>query len=139
MSINSYAVLVHIEDSPVCGDCFLGSVVRIMLPTPYTRHAHYDWGFLRSDTIYTLFHTRRIGRKFRQDGRHPSNCSCRCATPVAKPLTMDKTVYILGLSETVSKLLRLENTGNVRDVKTSLGSCLLFVAVVLPVFWVLVW
>ena len=106
MSINSYAVLVHIEDSPVCGDFFLGSVVRIMLPTPYTRHAHYDWGFLRSDTIYTLFHTRRIDRKFRQDGRYPSNCSCRCATPVAKPLTMDKTVYIFGLSETVSKITK---------------------------------
>ena len=38
---------------------------RIMLPTPYTRQAHYGWGFLLSEIArrlytYLLFHTRRV-------------------------------------------------------------------------------
>ena len=66
MSINTYAAVVSIEECPVRVDVFCVAVVRIMLPTPFTRHARINWGFLLSESAkrqHTCIpcHRKRVG------------------------------------------------------------------------------
>ena len=49
MSINTYSVVVSIGECPVRVDVLCVAVVRIKLPTPFTRQSRFTWGFLLSE------------------------------------------------------------------------------------------
>ena len=49
MGINTYAVVVSIGECPVRVDVVCVAVVRIKLPTPFTRQSRFTWDFLLSE------------------------------------------------------------------------------------------
>ena len=63
MSINTYAVVVSIEECPVRNAVFCVAVVRIKLPTPFTRQARVSWGFSLSESAKRQHTCILCGRK----------------------------------------------------------------------------
>ena len=49
MSVNTYSVVVSIGECTVRDDVFCVAVVRIKLPTPFTRQSRFTWDFLLSE------------------------------------------------------------------------------------------
>ena len=135
--ISTYAVPVHIEDSPVCGVFFfLGSLcadhVSNLVYETCTLSSGLPnvWHCSRTLYLISISHENR-NMQFRKDGRYTVSFSSR---PCCQAPHNGRNSFFSRLSGAVRKLPRLENTGTVRDDKTSPGRCYFFVVVMLTVF-----
>ena len=88
------------------------------------------WHCSRTLYLISISHENR-NVQFRKDGRYTVSFSSR---PCCQAPHNGRNSFFSRLSGAVRKLPRLENTGTVRDDKTSPGRCYFFVVVMLTVF-----